>query len=416
MKRLTLFLIILFGTSALANDLPKIAVYVTGAKTAGENKVLGAFMLEALIKSGRYTAVERTDEFVAQIEQEHMHQRSGAVDDGQIRRAGIRAGVQFVCVADLSQAFGSYLITARIVDVESATVVSTSSMESKLLSLNEIQSIAGEVVEKMLGMKITAGAADSAAIARVEERARAALAEADERARAAAAEAEKRERARAEAAKEAERERKRAAEAAEVAEQERKRAAAAEAKAQRATKALAEEKKMAAENSKNVAGLRFGYGNALAADVFLKHNMGTNSRLNFVAGYREYNYDFVYAANENGTEDIDSKYYQGVELFASYGWRTNGNMVSLYAGPGIALFGYEARYYDEEYDVPDLAAHEEMGVSVGIGCHAGLEVYMGKMLFIVDVRPVFYIPLLNSGVDYESELRFTTGIGVGYRF
>ncbi|MCL2184197.1 MAG: hypothetical protein FWB85_12100 [Chitinispirillia bacterium] len=419
MKRITLFIIMLLSAAAPAQDLPKIAVYVTGAKTAGENKVLGAFMLEALIKSGKYTAVERSDDFVAQIDREQVMQHSGAVDERQIRQAGMRAGVQFVCVVDLSQAFGSSLISARIIDVVTAQVVSTSSMESALSSMGEIRGVAGQVVGNMLGMRITRGTAaqaDSAAVAAAEERSRIAVAAAEESARAAKAEADELERARAAAAEEAERERQKAAVASQTAEQERQRASAAEAKAQKATKELAEEKRRAAEKSRNAAGLRLGYGNAAAADVFLKQNMGAGSRLDFAVGYREYNYDFVYATAGNGAEDIDYKYYQGVELFAAYSRRDNGELFSLYAGPGLAVFGYETRYYDEGFDVPDFAVHKEMGVSIGIGGHAGVEFYMGKMLCVVDVRPVFYIPLLNSGVDYISELRFTAGIGIGYRF
>lgn len=441
MRKVPVFLIMLFAAAALAQDLPKIAVYVTGGTNADENRVLSAFMLEALIRSGKYTAVERSDDFVSQVDREQTHQRSGAVDDGQIRQAGVQAGVQYVCVVNMTQAFGAYLISARIIDVETAIVVTTSSLESRLRSLRELRNVANDVVGKMKSAAPAATATtpsaaaptaaapaavavDSAALAAVEKQASAILGDAEERVKAAEAEAAKREEQRAAAAAEAERERARADEharasaaATKEAERERERAAAAEAKAQKAARALAEEKKKTRESSRNIIGLRAGFGNALSVDAFFNHGLGTNNRLDFATGYREYNYEFVYGTDANGNEDIDYKYYKGFELFSSFGWQfNNGEMFSFYAGPGIAVFGYEAKYYDEERDVPNMPAFTEMGVSIGAGGHAGVELNMGKLIINLDARPIFYMPLLNSGVDYASEFRFTVGVGVGYRF
>jgi len=409
-----------------AGELPKIAVYVMGGKSADENNVLGAFMLEALIKSGKYAAIERTDDFVAQIDREQAKQRSGAVDDSEIRRVGKQAGVQFVCVVNLSHAFGSSLISARIIDVETAMVIATNSMESEEMSLREIRAIAGGVVGSMLGMRITkdvAAMADNAAVAAAEERSRAVVAAAEENARAAKAEAGELERARAAAAAEAETERRKAAEASKTAETERRRAAEAEAKAQKAAKALAEEKRKAAESSLNAAGLRGGIGNMQSIDAFLKRSIGQNWRLDLFVGFREYNYEFAYAwiadceDHHEGVDDMDAKQYLGAEAAAFVGRTWRGEMVTPYAGAGIAGFVYEARYYDIPEDVGgnNTALREILG-SIGVAGQAGVELNMGKMTLGVDVRPILYIPLMNSFVDYLAEIRFTAGMSIGYKF
>ena len=82
-----LFIIImmLFATAPLANHgLPRIAVYVTGDVPENEKSALGTRMLSSLVNSGGYRGIERTAEFLAEIDREHIMQRSGAID-GHVR-------------------------------------------------------------------------------------------------------------------------------------------------------------------------------------------------------------------------------------------------------------------------------------------------------------------------------------------
>jgi len=137
---------------ASAAEHPKIAVYVTGGKDANEGRVLMTLILEGLMKSGRYITIERFDDFVAQVHREQATQRSGAVDDSQIRRAGIQAGVQYVCVVDIAHAFGSALLSARIIDVETAAVVAMSSAQSRMRSMGDIRAVSNRIVADMLGL------------------------------------------------------------------------------------------------------------------------------------------------------------------------------------------------------------------------------------------------------------------------
>jgi len=148
---LILLAAVLACSSATAQDLPKIAVYVTGGRDANENKVLSTFILQSLIRSGQFTAIERSDEFVAQIDREQSTQRSGAVDDNEIRRIGMQAGVQNVCVANITQAYGTFLISARIIDVETAKVAALGSAESRLRSMSDIRKVSDDIVVTMLG-------------------------------------------------------------------------------------------------------------------------------------------------------------------------------------------------------------------------------------------------------------------------
>jgi hypothetical protein len=114
------FFIAVYAQSNLGK--PQIAVYVTGDLKEGEKKAINTVMLDALVKSKRYTAIERSEVFLAKIAEEQKKQRDGSVDDSQISKLGKQFGVQFVCVADVTKISGSYLVSARIIDVETAAV------------------------------------------------------------------------------------------------------------------------------------------------------------------------------------------------------------------------------------------------------------------------------------------------------
>jgi len=128
---------------------PKIAVYVTGGKDVGENKALGTYILDALTASGRYTTIERSESFLAEIDNEQIAQRSGAIDDSQISRLGKQSGVSFVCVADITQALRGSQISARILDVETAEVVTMGVSTSPLKTMDDLRKVSADIAEAM---------------------------------------------------------------------------------------------------------------------------------------------------------------------------------------------------------------------------------------------------------------------------
>jgi len=157
-----------FSAFADGDELPKIAVYVAGGRDAGEDKAVMTLILAALVNSGRYEAVERSHDIVAQINREQETQRSGDVDNSQIMELGRQAGVQFVCVADLAAAFGAFQVSARIIDVETAKIIGVGVAGSDMKSITEMEILADKVVARMLGLK--SGREESAAEKRMRER------------------------------------------------------------------------------------------------------------------------------------------------------------------------------------------------------------------------------------------------------
>jgi uncharacterized protein (TIGR02145 family) len=110
-------------------------------------------MLSALVNSGRYQAVERSEEFLRKLDAEHVKQRSGAINDDQIKKLGNQFGVDFVCIADVTAALGSYQVSARIVNVETAGVVAMGDANSPLKSLDELTDASNKIVDMMFGAK-----------------------------------------------------------------------------------------------------------------------------------------------------------------------------------------------------------------------------------------------------------------------
>ena len=160
-KQMTTMLITLFSVTAFAQDLPKVAVYVAGGQDAAEHRALSAMVLEAFVNSRRYTAIERADAFTTEIDREQSKQRSGAVDDAQISLLGKQSGVDFVCVVDATHVLNEYHLSARLINVETANVVSMSTTDSPLNSLAELRKAANELVGGLLGTTVQQAVAGS---------------------------------------------------------------------------------------------------------------------------------------------------------------------------------------------------------------------------------------------------------------
>jgi hypothetical protein len=141
----------LFSVSSIAQDLPRIAVYVTGNVGDDVKNALGTRMLASLVNSGRYKGIERSNSFLAEIDKEQEKQRSGAIDDNQISALGKQFGVKYVCISDITPVLGAFQISARIVDVETAGVAFIGESYSALRNVIDLVSVCDQVVKNMFG-------------------------------------------------------------------------------------------------------------------------------------------------------------------------------------------------------------------------------------------------------------------------
>jgi hypothetical protein len=157
MKQLLFLLFTFFCTTALhgqgySDGREKIAVYVTGGRVPSINKTVGNRLVSTIVKQGKYTAVERSAEFLAQLQKEYGYQRSGNVDAQQISRVGKQFGVDIVCVAEIMDVLSTYDITMKLIDVETAEIMNVTQAYSKLNTIDNLTATAGKLAAELFGM------------------------------------------------------------------------------------------------------------------------------------------------------------------------------------------------------------------------------------------------------------------------
>jgi len=141
------------ASAALYAGPPNIAVYVTGGASDDEKSALGTRILASLVNSGRYRGIERSNTFLAEIDREMEKQMSGAIDDNQISKVGKQFGVKFICIVDITPAYESFQVSARIVNVETAEVAYIGEAFCPRKTALYITWVSEQVVRKMFGEK-----------------------------------------------------------------------------------------------------------------------------------------------------------------------------------------------------------------------------------------------------------------------
>lgn len=128
----------------------KVAVYVAQSQSKEIGRVLGDKLVTGFTLSGQYTAVERTNSFLTQLNKEQNYQRTGEVDNNDISRLGKQFGVQYVCVAEVSDYYGDQkYIAARLVDVETAELVDAYDGGGSINSMSSCVKMANEIAGKL---------------------------------------------------------------------------------------------------------------------------------------------------------------------------------------------------------------------------------------------------------------------------
>lgn len=136
MKRLLILLLSVFSLTISAQQ-KKVAVYVTGNDPI--NDIIGSRLVDGIAKSGKYIAIERTASFLSELSKEQSYQQTGAVDDNEISRLGKQFGVNYVCVASAFDIWGTEkYISTRLIDVETAEVVVSSSSNGSIASSSQL--------------------------------------------------------------------------------------------------------------------------------------------------------------------------------------------------------------------------------------------------------------------------------------
>lgn len=137
MKKLIILLLSALSLTAVAQQKPKIAVYMTGDDPI--NEIVSNRLVDDFARGNEYTTVERTASFLAELSKEHAYERSGEVDDEQIAALGRQFNVQYVCVVSVLDVWNTEkYITARIIDTETAEVIASCSSNGSIQNSSEL--------------------------------------------------------------------------------------------------------------------------------------------------------------------------------------------------------------------------------------------------------------------------------------
>ncbi len=147
MKRFFVLVLSALSLTVFAQQ-KKVAVYVTGDDPI--NSIMGDHLVDGIAHDGKYIAVERTSSFLNELVKEQSYQRTGAVDDNEIFRLGKQFGVDYVCVATPFDVWGEKYISARMIDVERAEVIATSSANGKVENSTQFLSILSTLTRGLL--------------------------------------------------------------------------------------------------------------------------------------------------------------------------------------------------------------------------------------------------------------------------
>lgn len=139
----------------------KVAVYVTGDADNGDMKVVANTMISALTLSDQYVAVERMNDFVTALNKEIEKQVSGEVRDKDIAAIGQQFGAKYVDVIEVSEIRDELYIAARMVDVESASVIASYQSSAPVETMQQLRDLSREVAGKLLGLKPGGGGGSS---------------------------------------------------------------------------------------------------------------------------------------------------------------------------------------------------------------------------------------------------------------
>ena len=148
MKKLLILLLSAISLTVYAQQ-KKVAVYVTGNDPI--NDIVSSRLMDGIAKSGKYRAVERTVAFLNELSKEQNYQSTGAVDDNEISRLGKQFGVDYVCVASAFDVWGTEkYISTRLIDVETAEVVVSSSSNGAISSSSQLITALNTLSEGLL--------------------------------------------------------------------------------------------------------------------------------------------------------------------------------------------------------------------------------------------------------------------------
>jgi outer membrane protein OmpA-like peptidoglycan-associated protein len=130
-----------------------VAVYMAGQEpqnAKGVHSIMGGELARVMSESEKYTAVDRTEAILEQLDKEHVYQRSGAVDDDEIKAIGRQLGVQYLCISNINPVGKRYYLDTRFVDIVTAEIKRSITATSTLKDAEEMARVGRNIALELL--------------------------------------------------------------------------------------------------------------------------------------------------------------------------------------------------------------------------------------------------------------------------
>lgn len=153
MRKLFLLALFTFGVTMFVQAQQfkeKVAVYVSGDVNSNIKKIVSTKAVSRISRSDNYAAVERTEAFLNVLTKEQDYQLSGEVRDDQIAELGVRFGARYVAVFEITKAYDTGFVSARMIDVESGMVVKSADTSRKLKSVEDWGALTNNVAFRLV--------------------------------------------------------------------------------------------------------------------------------------------------------------------------------------------------------------------------------------------------------------------------
>ena len=153
MRKVFLLALLAFGVTMFVQAQQvkeKVAVYVSGDVSSNYKKIISSKAVSRISRSDNYVAVERTEAFLDVLTKEQDYQLSGEVRDDQIAALGVRFGVRYVAVFEITKTYDTGFISARMIDVESGMVIKSADTSRKIKTAEDWGALTNNVAYRLV--------------------------------------------------------------------------------------------------------------------------------------------------------------------------------------------------------------------------------------------------------------------------
>lgn len=142
-----------FSVTEAAVNPKSVAVYTEGTLDPDEKMIVTSSVLARLSGDKEYRAFERNTSFINALNNEQDYQTSGEVPECEIRTIGHRMGVDYVIVVHVSIVDDLYLMSARLINMETAEIIKSVKLTRQYTDSSILSSMANNIAYRLINKK-----------------------------------------------------------------------------------------------------------------------------------------------------------------------------------------------------------------------------------------------------------------------